>query len=167
MILRTCLFSLFLLSSFFLQSQSIHEVDDPDISFSIEVPQGWQVHDDGYMLAIVPAKGGTEYLDFTYYETDETDVDRAFEFSVHAFNGPNETDAEILNEGSDQVDGVKARWAEMSLIVDGVPHKRLIYLLVKEGQFFILRGHALPENYSFFKPFFEEAFRSLRIWIRQ
>jgi hypothetical protein len=141
--------------------QEIHTVEDPDITFSIEVPENWRVEDDGYNFAIVPPSGGKEYLDFTYYETTETDLEKAFEFTVLAFNGPDALDMEIIDQGSDTVNGVQARWALLSLTTDGVPYKRLTYLLIKDGQYYIFQGTAEPANFDFYRPIFEKAIRSL------
>jgi len=141
--------------------QEVQTVQDPEITFSIEVPENWRVEDDGLTFAIVPPQGGREYLDFTYYETTETDIDKAFEFSVLAMNGPDAIDTEILERGSDEVDKVAARWALVSLKVDGVLYHRLTYLLIKHGQYFIFKGTAEPINMDYYRPIFEKAIRSL------
>ncbi len=143
-------------------SQEIHTVEDPDITFSIEVPENWRVEDDGYTFAIVPPQGGREYLDFTYFETTETDLDKAFEFTVLAFNGPEAMDTEIIDQGSDRVNGVPARWALLSLTTDGVLYHRLTYLLIKDGQYYIFQGTALPANFDYYRPVFEKAIRTLK-----
>lgn len=145
-----------------LRAQEVHTVNDPDITFSITVPENWRVKDDGYTFAIIPPKGGSEYLDFTYYETTETDIDKAFEFSVLAMNGPDAVGTEILDRGSSEVDGVSARWALVSLKIDGVLYHRLTYLLIKHGQYFIFRGSAEPANFDYYRPTFEETIKSLK-----
>ncbi|MCZ4410326.1 hypothetical protein O3Q51_16035 [Cryomorphaceae bacterium 1068] len=156
---------LFLLILLFITAdlfgQSVHTVEDPDITFSIEVPENWRVEDDGYTVALVPPQGGREYLDFTYYETTETDLEKAFEFTVLAFNGPKTFDTEIIDQGSDTVNGVRARWAILTLTTEGVPYHRLTYLLIKDGQYYIFQGTALPANFDYYRPIFEKVIRSL------
>lgn len=142
-------------------AQTTHTVEDPEIRFSILVPEGWRVEDDGYTLAIVPPKGGSEYFDFTYYETDEETVDRTLEFTLNAFNDPEVRDFELLSKSQVEINGAKATKVTASLLLSGEPYKRLIYLLINNGQLYILRGHAKPENFQYFKPFFEEIARSL------
>jgi len=142
-------------------SQKVHTVDDPEITFSIEVPENWRVEDDGYTFAIVSPAGGEEYLDFTYFETTETDLEKAFEFTVLAFNGPEVMDTEIIDQGTDRVNGVPARWALLSLTTEGIPYHRLTYLLIKDGQYYIFHGTALPENMDYYRPIFEKVIRSL------
>lgn len=149
-----------------LFSQSMHTVEDPDITFSIEIPENWRVEDDGYTLAIVPPQGGREYLDFTYFETTETDLERAFEFTVLAFNGLEAMDTEIIDQGDDQVNSVPARWALLRLTTDGVPYHRLTYLLIKDGQYYIFQGTALPANFEYYRPIFEKAIKSLKTEMR-
>jgi hypothetical protein len=151
-----------LLFSLESQAQTTHTVEDPEITFSVEVPEDWRVVDDGYTFAIVPPAGGLENIDFTYYETSETDLDKAFEFTVLAFNGPNELEAKILDRGDDRVNGVPAKWAKMSYEVEGVLYHRLVYLLIKDGQYYIFRGSALPANFDYYRPIFEKVFRSLK-----
>lgn len=136
-------------------------MEDPDITFSIEIPENWRVEDDGYTFAMVPPQGGREYLDFTYYETNETNLEKAFEFTVLAFNGPEAMDTEIIDQGSDTVNNVPARWALLSLKTDGVLYHRLTYLLIKDGQYYIFQGTAEPANMEFYRPIFEKTVRSL------
>jgi hypothetical protein len=143
-------------------SQEIHTVEDPDITFSIEIPENWRVKDDGYTFAIVPPQGGREYLDFTYFETSETDLEKAFEFTVLAFNGPEAMDTEIIDQGAGKVNGVAARWALLSLSTDNVLYHRLTYLLIKDGQYYIFQGTAQPVNFEYYRPIFEKVIRSLK-----
>lgn len=160
--LKCSLLFLSIVFSALAAAQQVHTVEDPDISFSITIPDDWSVYDDGLTLAIVPPKGGEEYLDFTYYETTETDIDKAFEFSVLAMNGPDAMETEILERGKGEVDSVPARWAIVSLEVDGVLYHRLTYLLIKHGQYFIFKGSAEPANFDYFRPIFESAIKSLK-----
>lgn len=143
-------------------AQTTHTVEDPEIRFSILVPEGWRVEDDGYTLAIVPPKGGSEYFDFTYYETDEETVDRTLEFTLNAFNDPEVRDFELLSKSQEEVNGVKATKVTASLLLKEEPFRRLIYLLIKDGQMYILRGHAKPENFRHLKPYYEEIAGSLK-----
>jgi hypothetical protein len=147
--------------------QTIHTIQDPEITFSIEIPKDWRVEDDGYTFAIVPPAGGREYLDFTYFETTETDLEKAFEFTVLAFNGPEALDTEIIDQGSDQVNGVPARWALLSLTTDSIPYHRLTYLLIKDGQYYIFQATAEPANFDYYRPKFEKAIKSLKTEARK
>lgn len=166
-LLNRILFVSLLFISLTAFGQEVHTVVDPEITFSIEVPENWRVEDDGLTFAIVPPQGGREYLDFTYYETTETDIDKAFEFSVLAMNGPEAIDTEILERGSDEVNEVPARWALVSLKIDGVLYHRLTYLLIKQGQYFIFKGTAEPDNFDYYRPIFEQAIKSLKTEIRE
>lgn len=156
------LFVFVLVISSDLFAQTVHTVKDPDITFSIEIPQDWRVEDDGYTFAIVPPQGGREYLDFTYFETTETDLENAFEFTVLAFNGPDALDTEIIDQGNDKVNGVSARWGLLSLETEGIPYHRLTYLLIKNGQYYIFQGTAEPANFDYYRPLFEQTIRSLK-----
>lgn len=142
-------------------AQSVHTVADPDITFSIEVPLNWRVDDDGYTLAVIPPQGGREFLEFTYFETSETDLAKAFEFTVLAFNGAEALDTEIIDQGMDTVNGVPARWALLSLTLDRMQYYRLTYLLIKDGQYYIFKGTALTDNFKHYRPLFEQTIRSL------
>jgi len=160
--LRNSLLVVILFLSYFpLAGQKTHTVNDPEITFSLEIPENWRVVDDGYVLAIIPPSGGSEYLDFTYYETSEADINKAFEFSILAFNGENELDAKIIDQGKDMVDEVEARWALLSYEFEGEIYRRLTYLLIKHGQYFMFRGSALPANFNYYRPIYESVIRSL------
>jgi hypothetical protein len=143
-------------------AQTTHTVDDPEIRFSLLVPERWRVEDDGYTLAIVPPKGGSEYFDFTYFETEETTVDRTLEFTLNAFNDPDVTEFEVIKQSEEEINGVVATKVTADLLLKDEPFRRLIYLLIKDGQMYILRGHAKPENFEYFQPFFERIARSLQ-----
>jgi len=160
--LRSLITFLTLVSSSLLCAQSLHEVEDPEIRFSLMVPDGWRVEDDGFNLAVVPPKGGSEYLDFTYYETAETTVDRTLEFTLNAFNDPDVRDFEVIEREEEVINGVKATKVTAALTIKGEPYRRLIYLFIKDGQMYILRGHARPENFEYFKDRFEEIAKSLK-----
>lgn len=159
--LRLLISTLLLSISTLSWSQQIHRVEDPEIRFSLRVPEGWRVEDDGYTLAIVPPKGGNEYLDFTYYETAETTVDRTLDFTLNAFNDPDVRDFEVVETDEEMINGVKAKKVTAEFLLNGEPYKRLIYLLIKDGQMYILRGNSQPENFGYFKDYFEEIARSL------
>jgi hypothetical protein len=165
--MKYTLFLLFLITAGSSFSQYTHRTDDPDLSFSLEVPENWRVVDDGYVLAIVPPKGGNEFLNFTYYETEESDVDRAFEFTLFAFNDAEVRDPQVIEEGVDRVCGVRARVAVLSLSREGVEFRQLVYLFIKDGQYFIFRGQALPENLPYLRPIYEEVIASLKTKPRQ
>jgi hypothetical protein len=159
--MKRCFSLLLLAISVTTFSQEHHIVEDPEITFSIEIPKDWRVEDDGLTFAIVPPAGGREYLDFTYFETTETDLEKAFEFTVLAFNGPEALDTEIIDQGSDRVNGVPARWALLSLTTDSIAYHRLTYLLIKDGQYYIFKGTAKSANFEYYRPIYEKAIRSL------
>ena len=151
-----------ILFSVFLQAQTFHTVEDPDITFTLEILENWRVVDDGLVLSIVPPAGGNEYLNFTYYETSEKNLDKAFEFTVLAFNKEDELETRIIDRGRDIIDKVEARWALLSFEKQGVFYHRLTYLLIKNGQYFIFQGSALAANFEHYRPLFEKMIRSLK-----
>jgi len=153
---------LFLLVSPFSKAQTIHTVEDPEITFSMEIPKDWRVVDDGYTFAIVPPTGDYQVIEFTYYETSEVDLNKAFEFTVLAFNDTTELDTKILERGDDTVNEVAAKWALTSFEVEGQLLYRLVYLLIKDGQYYIFKGVSHPANIEHYRPIFEKVFRSLR-----
>jgi hypothetical protein len=159
--IRLSLFLFLFLGHECLNAQTVHTVEDPEITFSMEIPKDWRVEDDGYTFAIVPPSGGREYMEFTYYETSETDLEKAFDFTVLAFNGPDELDAKILVRGDDMINDAPAKWAKMSFEVDDTLYYRLVYLIIKDGQYYIFRGNALPDNFDFYRPIFERTIHSL------
>ncbi|MEM9051357.1 MAG: hypothetical protein AAGC47_04820 [Bacteroidota bacterium] len=145
-----------------VQAQIVHTVEDPEITFSIEIPEDWRVEDDGYNFVIVPPTGDYQLMEFTYYETSETDLEKAFEFTVLAFNDTTELDTKILDRGDDTVNGVPAKWALTSYEIEDQLLYRLVYLLIKDGQYYIFDGNSHPTNFDFYRPIFERTFRSLK-----
>ena len=165
--MKIWLIALSLVFSKYLAAQNLHTVEDPEITFSIDVPENWRVEDDGYTFALIPPQGGSEYLEFTYFETTESDLEKAFEFTVLAFNGPDAMDTDILDRGSDSVNGVPALWALVSLKIEGILYQRLTYLLIKDGQYYIFKGTALPVNFEHYRPLFEKAIKSLKTKVNE
>ena len=143
-------------------AQTTHVVEDPEIRFSLLVPEEWQVEDDGYTLVIFPPNGGSEYFEFTYYETEETTIDRTLEFTLNAFNEPDVRDFEIISKLKEEINGVNATKVIAIIVREQKPYKRMIYLLIKDGQMYRMQGHARPENFEYFEPFFEQIARSLK-----
>jgi chromosome condensin MukBEF complex kleisin-like MukF subunit len=155
------LFVIFCFSSISV-AQTIHTVEDPEITFSLEIPNDWRVEDYSYTFVIAPPTADYQVVEFTYYETSETDLENAFEFTVLAFNDTIELDTTILERGDDIVNGVPAKWALTSFEIDGQLLYRLIYLLIKDGQYYIFRGVSNPVNYDYYQPIYQSVFRSLK-----
>ncbi len=144
-------------------SQDRFTVTDPDIKFSVEVPEGWQKYDDGYFYyLIIPTFHGDENLSITYYETSDTTINENFDYSMKSIFPLNESDYHLLKTGNDEVDGKPAKWAIFTSKFKGNQYKSIIYMFIRHGQAFKIRGTARLSNFDDHIEKFRHVIRSLK-----
>ena len=137
-------------------------VKDPEIVFSIMVPEGWRTYDDEYYFYVVPPGSSADnYVFITYLTTNEKDVSKAYEFTINSVLPLNEGEFTLLQEGEARIDSIPARWLLFESVVGGVRFKSIAYLFIQHGQLFTARGLAQPEQFEHYKEQFRAVIQSL------
>lgn len=139
------------------------KVTDPDIAFTLNVPDKWQKSDDGYYLLISPpTSSGDEYLSVTYFETSFNSVKENFEGDIkHGF--PKEiSNFKLVETGEDNFGDTEALWAIYDSKEKGTDYRTLAYYFRQNGQLFKLKGQARKKKFEDIREDYVMIIRSLK-----
>lgn len=158
------LFILLLLTQYSVGfSQKRFTVKDPEIEFSYELPTQWQRYDDGYNLYLKPpTQNNDEIFLITYLETDRTDLEPLFDFTINKLLPINEPGFTLKEKGDEKVRELDAKWAIFDTKIDDVTYRNFLFFFIENSQIFKLRGVARTHNFEKYKDSFLTISKSIR-----
>ena len=157
------LVQLLLLSVTALSQQRV-KVVDPDLEFSVEVPEGWETKNtDYYYYVIMPAKLGNANISITYVEED-TDIplDDIVKFKIEHFFPLNVPEFKLVESGNDAVGNTVAKWVTYSSSSEGVDFKSIHYFYSENGHTFEVVGMATSSTFDKYLPKIKKVIKSIR-----
>lgn len=130
-------------------------IEDPEITFSFDLPKGWVSQDDDYYFMVFNPEWESTQLAITYYNLNtprelEEVVDTRKKFSYPGLPGYKHIDTQHL-----EIDGVTAYAIAYSSRQEDLRLLNKEYIFIKEGQIFYLLFTATRENFDDRLPGFE------------
>jgi len=148
----------FALIPFISSGQERKEVNDPEITFSYILPEGWQVKDDGYTHKIYPAEAKDAYISITYVEsakgTDylqslgKSSFKEDFEFELNYVLAEEYSNFKVVEQGTTLIDEAQTRWARFQSEDNGKDRISIFYMFQKHNQTFKVTGTAPAEHFE-------------------
>jgi len=126
------------------QAQERVSIQDPDLTFSYVLPPGWSNYDDEYYHYIL-SPDSVAQITLTYFDGMCDSLETCYLGELQGKLRTEYADFQIIDEKTDQISGVPARWASFTGKMDGVEVKAYAFFLIFADNFFKVTAFMDPE----------------------
>ena len=161
----TPLIIFFIISSVCHAQQRI-TIDDPDLSFSYILPEGYTYADDPYYHYVFPKTGSKDQLPrlaLTYYDGYCNDLNDCFDGKLNGELRSENADFSIIEKKSVVVSNTAARLAAYSFTQDGVKLEGILCTFIKYNAFFVVNAEFPSADSAKYTPVFQEIIESIKV----
>lgn len=119
-------------------------IQDPDLTFSYVLPSGWSNYDDDYYHYLLTPDSSVQ-ITLTYFDGMCESLEDCYIGELQGKLRSEYTDFEVLDEKTDRISSVPARWASFTGKMDGVEVKAFAFFLISNEHFFKITAFMDPE----------------------
>lgn len=120
-------------------------IDDPELSFSYILPEGWLNYDDDFYHYMLNPDS-TIQITLTYFDGMCADLDQCYEGEVEGKLRTEYGNFHILQEKQEEIAGTSGRWVHFTGSLDGTIMKATALYLIRHNQFFKIVAYMPPDG---------------------